>query len=251
MKTIGLKSAKDIFEKRFYGLRVAVVQKLDANAKNIGLRKVNITGDWPPLRPETDVVALSFMLNREREFWVGRLIEQSPSPRYLDESLFEFVVDKFEFIGTHYLDEVSDAAFYGTGGGGGSRVYVDNQGLVLSNKDGSDVSIANAPGENVKREIWMRRNHHKFRDVVRRNWSMKCAVTGLSNNGLLVASHIWPWSRSTARQKTDVSNGLLLSSPWDALFDRGLVGFDEHGKLLVSKRVDADTRRGFGVGQFD
>jgi len=246
---VGLKSAKEIFSNRFYGLRVAAVQKVEANEKNLRLLSDNVTGDWPALRPETDIIALAFMRGRTREFWVGRLIEQRPSPRFPSSNLYEFEVDRFELIGVHDLDEVSDANFYATGGGGGSRVYVNREGEVLPPTPRHESLLDNAPGEDVRRLIWMRRNHHLFRDVVRQAWAMKCAVTGTACNGLLVASHILPWSRSTPTQKTDVNNGLLLSAPWDALFDRGLIGFADDGALVVSKRVSDETRRVFGISK--
>jgi len=247
MTSIRLQSAKQIFTKRFYGLELAAIQKLEDKEKNTTLLASNLTGDWPALRPETDVLALVFMRGREREFWVGRLVDQRPSPRYLNDKLYEFEVDRFELMGTHHLDEVPDAEFYRTGGGGGARVYVQNDGTVVGQKTVNRPEIANAPGEEVKRLVWMRRNHHLFRDAVWRKWESRCAVTQLPCNGLLVASHIFPWSRSTPEQKTDVNNGLLLSSPWDVMFDRGLIGFDDDGALLVSSKLARETQRVFGV----
>ena len=54
---------------------------------------------------------------------------------------------------------------------------------------------------------------------------------------MLVASHIKPWSKSDASEKLDFENILLLCSMHDALFDKGLISFDDNGKILISKEL--------------
>lgn len=66
-----------------------------------------------------------------------------------------------------------------------------------------------------------------------------CRLTGIQNPTLLVASHIKPWRVcSTAIERLDGANGLLLAPHVDRLFDRGLIGFEESGRVLVSSRLD-------------
>lgn len=66
-----------------------------------------------------------------------------------------------------------------------------------------------------------------------------CRVTGLAKPNLLIASHIKPWRAcSTAAERLDGFNGLMLAPHADFLFDRGLLGFEDDGRVLFSSRLD-------------
>lgn len=66
-----------------------------------------------------------------------------------------------------------------------------------------------------------------------------CRLTNIENPRLLVASHIKPWRVcSTAAERLDGANGLLLTPHVDRLFDRGLISFGEQGNVLISPRLD-------------
>jgi putative restriction endonuclease len=70
-----------------------------------------------------------------------------------------------------------------------------------------------------------------------------CRLTGVTNPTLLVTSHIKPWRAcTTAGERLDGHNGLLLTPSVDRLFDRGLITFREDGSLVVSPRLSADDR---------
>lgn len=86
----------------------------------------------------------------------------------------------------------------------------------------------------------------KFRNELIQHWRV-CAVTGLSAQSLLRASHIKPWRDSDNRERLDRFNGLLLAPHLDALFDAGLISFDDSGRILLSTRLSADDRRLLGV----
>ncbi|MEH7200759.1 HNH endonuclease [Priestia megaterium] len=66
----------------------------------------------------------------------------------------------------------------------------------------------------------------------------KCRLCGVSDERLLVASHIKPWSKSNNRERLDVNNGLLLCPNHDALFDKGHISFDKDGLILISSSLD-------------
>lgn len=72
-----------------------------------------------------------------------------------------------------------------------------------------------------------------------------CCVTGISNPDLLIASHIKPWrSCETSHERLDGYNGIPLAPHIDFLFDRGLIGFDDTGRILLSPRLEpADAAR--------
>lgn len=104
-----------------------------------------------------------------------------------------------------------------------------------------------ALGRMVLRESWHRENHNVFRNRVWTMWEGRCAVTGAHCNGVLIASHIKPWADSSETQRTSEHNGLLLSAGIDALFDRGLIGFNADGGIVISSELDKDTLKVFGI----
>lgn len=49
------------------------------------------------------------------------------------------------------------------------------------------------------------------------------------------------------RRKTDPDNGLLLAVNWDAVFDKGLISFDDQGKVIFSDDLDEITSNQLGL----
>ncbi|HET9245398.1 MAG TPA: HNH endonuclease signature motif containing protein, partial [Xanthobacteraceae bacterium] len=58
----------------------------------------------------------------------------------------------------------------------------------------------------------------------------------------LRASHIKPWRESSDRERLDPANGLLLTANLDALFNDGLIAFDDEGQMLVSAQLTRKDR---------
>jgi len=61
-----------------------------------------------------------------------------------------------------------------------------------------------------------------------------CPITMVSDDRLLIASHIKPWAHSEKDEKTDPKNGFMFTPTYDFLFDRGYISFNEDKKMLVS-----------------
>jgi putative restriction endonuclease len=76
-----------------------------------------------------------------------------------------------------------------------------------------------------------------FRARVLELWGSKCCVTGVITPEAIRASHIKPWRESDNRERLDAHNGLPLVATLDALFDAGLISFDDDGELLLSKTL--------------
>lgn len=83
-----------------------------------------------------------------------------------------------------------------------------------------------------------RRGQGGFRADLLSYWDGRCAITGCSINEMLRASHIKSWKNSTDKERLDPQNGLLLGAHLDALFDRGLISFDDRGNMLVSEQLN-------------
>ena len=77
----------------------------------------------------------------------------------------------------------------------------------------------------------------KFRSDVLKLWNAKCCVTGTKINDIIKASHIKPWRKCNNSERLDPNNGLPLVANLDALFDAGLISFDEKGILMISNTL--------------
>lgn len=77
----------------------------------------------------------------------------------------------------------------------------------------------------------------------------QCRVTGVANLEYLRASHTKPWRDASNEERLDGENGFLLSPDVDLLFDRGLISFENGGKVLVSPIADREAITGLGITQ--
>jgi putative restriction endonuclease len=86
----------------------------------------------------------------------------------------------------------------------------------------------------------------------------RCRITGVGNPAHLVASHCKPWRDATNEERLNGENGLLLTPSIDHLFDRGFIGFENNGRLIISpvahhpslERMGIDTTQVVNVGGF-
>ena len=85
-----------------------------------------------------------------------------------------------------------------------------------------------------------------------------CRITGVNNLSHLLASHCKPWRDSSNEERLNGENGLLLTPSVDHLFDRGFIGFEDSGDLIISpvahkpslQRMGIETDRPINVGTF-
>ena len=97
------------------------------------------------------------------------------------------------------------------------------------------------PGGERETIVSQRIHQREFRRVLLRKYS-HCCLCPVSNPELLTASHIKPWAYSTAEEKTDPDNGLLLCPNHDSLFDKGFISFDKTGKILIANELSEINR---------
>jgi hypothetical protein len=108
--------------------------------------------------------------------------------------------------------------------------------------------LAAIPETERTREVRQRIGQDVFREALTDLWQSRCAVTGRAlPSALLRASHAKPWAKATDSERLDPFNGLLLAVHLDAMFDTGLIAFDDDGQLLCSSRLDAATRSYYGL----
>lgn len=75
-----------------------------------------------------------------------------------------------------------------------------------------------------------------FRRMILANYEGKCALTGIDVPQLLLASHIKPWA-DCKKERLNPCNGICLSALYDKAFDKGLMGFDSHYRVVLSARI--------------
>jgi predicted restriction endonuclease len=116
----------------------------------------------------------------------------------------------------------------------------------------SEQSAADADIEQIRKRIDLsptgrealvqaRRGQGRFRQDLLKYWR-GCAVVGSTIQSILRASHIKPWRESADGERLDPANGLLLTANLDALFNDGLISFNDHGGMLISLRLRRSDR---------
>lgn len=107
-----------------------------------------------------------------------------------------------------------------------------------------EARLAAIPETERTREVRQRIGQDVFREALMELWEGRCALSGIAlPPALLRASHAKPWAGSRDDERLDPFNGLLLAVQFDALFDQGLVAFDDDGQTIISSRVTAEARQ--------
>ena len=91
-----------------------------------------------------------------------------------------------------------------------------------------------------------RRGQGLFRERVARI-ETRCRITGVENPSHLVASHCKPWRDANNEERLDGENGLLLTPTIDHLFDRGFIGFENNGRLILSPVAHRPSLQRMGI----
>ena len=87
-----------------------------------------------------------------------------------------------------------------------------------------------------------------YREALMNYWKGACSVTECTIPEILRASHAKEWKNcTTAEERLDVYNGFLLSANLDALFDKGLISFDDEGKIMLSSQLNESELERIGV----
>jgi hypothetical protein len=125
-------------------------------------------------------------------------------------------------------------------------------GHVYRNSDSEAADVEAIRRRKLKRTtekalIDARRGQGRFRADLIKRWNGACAITRCELPIVLKASHIKPWRSCSDEERLDPANGLLLVANIDALFDSGLITFDDNGRMLVSNLVSTTERKRLGL----
>ncbi|MBX7459839.1 HNH endonuclease [Qipengyuania huizhouensis] len=107
----------------------------------------------------------------------------------------------------------------------------------------ADASLKQTEKEQL---VMARRGQGEFRRNVQ-SISEKCRLTDIAEKAMLIASHIKPWRDCSNAERLDGYNGFLLAPHVDHLFDKGWISFGADGKLMVSKKLDVEVLKAWGI----
>lgn len=88
--------------------------------------------------------------------------------------------------------------------------------------------------------------HGKYREELLKLCPF-CPITMVSDDRILIASHIKPWSKSNDFEKTDPYNGFMFTPTFDYLFDRGFLSFSDEKRLILSPFLSKVTYSKLGL----
>lgn len=91
-----------------------------------------------------------------------------------------------------------------------------------------------------------RKGQGKFREGVLQQM-FACPITEVTDERLLIASHIKPWTISDEKEKIDPFNGLMLTPTYDKMFDQGFISFENDGTILISPYISPLNRKKLGL----
>lgn len=95
-------------------------------------------------------------------------------------------------------------------------------------------------------EVVQRRGQEIFRKKLLED-SRECAICGMDEPSLLIASHIKPWKFCSNFERLDKYNGFLLCPNHDKLFDQGLITFTDKGNIVVSSHLTPKAKKTLGL----
>jgi hypothetical protein len=113
----------------------------------------------------------------------------------------------------------------------------------IENEIDANVSIPTTEREAI---IRARRGQGIFKQRVM-EIENRCRITGVTNSIHLIGSHCKPWRDSTNQERVDGENGLLLTPSIDHLFDRGFIGFEGDGRLVISPVAHRPSLEKMGI----
>jgi len=194
----------------------------------------------PPVRPKT-------LLDTLRQYLPRKYSPISPDTgagnqgvylAHIDEAVFQTVIVRTSFDRDAFSRGGTNSLTF--------QAVVEHLDDIVQQRIASDLTLDETTRQSV---IQARRGQGLFRRNVEAI-EFGCRLTGISTRSLLIASHIKPWRVcSTATERLDGMNGLMLTPDADLLFDRGFISFEDGGEVLISPRVDRDDLRRLGFQQ--
>lgn len=123
------------------------------------------------------------------------------------------------------------------------KAYVINYG-----KKDEIILLPESKPDNKKQKEYRqaREGQGKYREALLQECSM-CPITGITEESLLIASHIKPWAVCNDTEKIDPKNGFILSPLYDKLFDRGYITFTPDRRVKITNWLSTHEKNRIGI----
>jgi predicted restriction endonuclease len=116
----------------------------------------------------------------------------------------------------------------------------------LLQMESEEINESDLPQEEKKQLMKSRIGQGEYRSKLLSECPF-CPITLISDDRLLIASHIKPWSISNDYEKTDPKNGFMLTPTFDRLFDRGFLSFTDDKRTILSPFLSNMTYSKLGI----
>lgn len=103
------------------------------------------------------------------------------------------------------------------------------------------VIIVDGNNENKVQKTY-RKKQNEYRQELLNNMPF-CPFTMVTDDRILVACHIKPFSACEEHEKHDIKNGIVMTPTYHVLFDAGLISFKDDGTLLISPFLSNITKK--------
>lgn len=183
---------------------------------------------------------------------VAKLINRSPSSVNMkigNFGSFDSNLRKKGIVGLSNASKLDEEIWHEFNNNWNKLTYESEQIIKKLGNTVDEHDIIILPGRERMTTVKQRANQNFFRNTVLSSYNNCCCITGLSTTGLLIASHIKPWSVSDDSEKTNPTNGLCLNALHDAAFDKGYITIDIDYRIRISDDI-SDVVNGITIEKY-
>jgi putative restriction endonuclease len=124
--------------------------------------------------------------------------------------------------------------------------YLDQFGQIDHPAEDVEETALEEPAERLAGASRARLGQAKYRKALLEECPF-CPITMVGDDRILIASHIKPYSKSSAEEKYDPKNGFMFTPTIDYLFDQGFITFEDDKKILISPWLSKPTVSRLGL----
>jgi putative restriction endonuclease len=208
------------------------------------LNKEDLPNLWLERKAKIDALPekIEFEVIEQTQIAGPRIYVKSNDKAY--ELIRELSLPNITFISViKLLDDNGRLCYY-------FRLFADYFGEVehpyIVENEQEQIIDSDVPQEEKKQLIRARIGQGEYRTKLLAECPF-CPITLVSDDRLLIASHIKPWASSDDFEKTDPKNGFMLTPTFDRLFDRGFLSFTDDKKTILSPFLSNMTYSKLGV----
>jgi hypothetical protein len=178
-----------------------------------------------------------FSLNEQDQIAPPRIYGKSQDAGY--KFLRELPLPTLSYLSFIKLESNNEVIFH-------ARLFTDFMPLGSRYHPKEDPNKINAFSDDQTAKINVRRGQAEFRRNVLASCPF-CPITKVSDDRLLEAAHIKPYSKSSDQELYSRYNGIAFTPSMHSLYDLGFISIDENSSLVISDWISKVTVRNLGI----